>query len=836
MAVQPGVWGIDVGQCALKAVRLQMIDGQVVATAFDYVEHPKILSLPDADPDQLTREALEKFLSRNSLKGDTVVMSVPGQSGLARFVKLPPVEEKKINDIVRFEAKQQIPFPLDEVVWDFQKIGQNVISEGFVETEIGLFAMKRDMISRFMSHFTGVNIEVHVVQMSPLALCNYAAYDLLRKDAEGNGEAEPEAGEEPTPRGKTRCVVVLDLGTDNSNLVITDGQKIIWQRPIPVGGNHFTRALTKDLKLTFAKAEHLKRNAAKSSELGNILKALKPVLTDFVNEVQRSLSFFVNSHRAAHVAYMVGLGSAFKLPGLQKFLREKLQLEVRKPNNFNRLSGERVTADPVFVENLLSFPVAYGLALQGLGQARLGTNLLPHEIRFDREVRARKPWAVAAAATLLLGCAGMAGLYGAARGHVWGGYEGARTELGKSIEESADAVKKVKGKLTEIGKVKGEVDDATRDVQSVVAGKYEQSNWLRLNQYINQCLPVPGPTGNMMSASAPNQQIFWNTLESKDAWASYQRLLRGEPGAERMSDKLRESLPLVELEAVHCRFTDNLEGFFQKAKSETNNVIGRELEGMIEADKAEPPKGAGWVIELRGTTWYRGKKAETSTNNFLINTLLYNIANGARGKGGDTSANSDLALVEKVSDAVQGRVSHAFLYNTKESTAGGSFELINQSVLDSLIVSAGSGGGPGEGSTPQPGMPSPGGPGSPGTPGMPQGSQGGGASGAGLNSWSPVGKSGSSGSSPRTPGAMPPSSPYPGGKPPGGESGGTSSGTATGPKRTEFVLIFLWDEWTPSDKFISKAGEEDGVAAPTPNASGRRGGRPPAPRNPLPPS
>src|SRR5262247_2466788 len=113
MPIQPaGVWGIDLGQCALKALRVENVDGQLTATAFDYVEHPKILSQPDADPDQLTREALEKFLSRNSLRGDIVSISVPGQSGLARFVKLPPVEEKKIGDIVQFEAKQQIPFNL----------------------------------------------------------------------------------------------------------------------------------------------------------------------------------------------------------------------------------------------------------------------------------------------------------------------------------------------------------------------------------------------------------------------------------------------------------------------------------------------------------------------------------------------------------------------------------------------------------------------------------------------------------------------------------------------------------------------------------------------------
>src|SRR3954470_16774430 len=309
MAIQPGVWGIDLGQCGLKAIRLENIDGTLTATAFDYVEHPKILSQPDADPDQLTREALDKFLSRNVLKGDIVAISVPGQSGLARFVKLPPVEEKKIGDIVKFEAKQQIPFNLDEVVWDFQKIGSSQVTDGFaMETEIGLFAMKRDMVSRYLQHFKDVGVDVHLVQMAPLALCNYVAYDLLNK---GAPTGEPDSGDK-------QCVVALDIGTDASNLVITDGERIIWQRPIPLGGNHFTRALTKDLKLTFAKAEHLKRNATrpvdKTVDLKKILSSLKPVLNDFSSEVQRSLGFFTNTHRDAEIQYMVGLGNAFRLP------------------------------------------------------------------------------------------------------------------------------------------------------------------------------------------------------------------------------------------------------------------------------------------------------------------------------------------------------------------------------------------------------------------------------------------------------------------------------------------------------------------------------------------
>ena len=80
-----------------------------------------------------------------------------------------------------------------------------------MDTEIGLFAMKRDMINRFIGHFQAVKIEVHHVQMSPLALANFVTYDLLNKRGGIDGEAEAPAADAP---GKKKCVVALDIGTD----------------------------------------------------------------------------------------------------------------------------------------------------------------------------------------------------------------------------------------------------------------------------------------------------------------------------------------------------------------------------------------------------------------------------------------------------------------------------------------------------------------------------------------------------------------------------------------------------------------------------------------------
>ena len=66
-------------------------------------------------------------------------MSVPGHAAFARFAKLPPVEPKKVPDIVKFEAMQQIPFPLDQVEWDYQTF----VSPDSPDVEVGIFAITR---------------------------------------------------------------------------------------------------------------------------------------------------------------------------------------------------------------------------------------------------------------------------------------------------------------------------------------------------------------------------------------------------------------------------------------------------------------------------------------------------------------------------------------------------------------------------------------------------------------------------------------------------------------------------------------------------------------------
>jgi type IV pilus assembly protein PilM len=822
MAARPvGVWGIDLGQCALKAIRLEMQDGNIVATAFEYIEHPKILSQPDADPDELTRQALGQFLERNQIKGDLICIGVAGQAGLARFVKLPPVDEKKIADIVKFEAKQQIPFPLEEVVWDYQRLSRGEIVEGMaLETEIGLFAMKRDMVLRAIRQFKEVDVEVHVVQMAPLALCNFVAYDLLGKDVDAEED------------GSKSCIVCLEIGTDNSNLVITDGGRIIWQRPIPIGGNHFTRALTKELKLTFAKAEHLKRNAAKSPELKKILGSLKQVLNDFVGEVQRSLGYFTNTHRNAEIQYMVGLGNAFRLPGLQKYLQEKLQLEVRKLQKMERATGDAVTTAPQFSDNIMSFGVAYGLALQGLKQARLQTNLLPYEVRLERVIRGKKPWMVAAAASLLFGMC----LIAMASGMEKNALEDKAIEAeGKKLEQVA---KTAKDNEAEFNNHNEKLKKSEETLRRIGAGVDERMNWQLLHQYVNLC--TPQPNGKRLVDRAENRvealKVFWqNNKKAQKAWQDYQDRQTGKykdlptDKAMEMDKFIKENLIQVNVIGINAMFTEDLGPFYKKIIADGAELIGMHQyekdKVKAAADKDEAARKAdsdqdagksvaeaknapkdGWVVEIRGYTFFKQGPEE-----FVEATLLENLKYPSKVK--------DIAMTEALKNKIEKRVGYLHLYKRKTVPVPvpGRFEVVSKSYLPSLLkgdAAAGGLGGPaGPGGMPgMPGAANPRGGEMPG--GMPGAGAGGGGGGGdkekpnrdlwrpiGTEAASVIGEGGGGGGMGFPGGAMPG---FPGGAekpgpvmpqpfPGGGEVGKTKFEPKVVP-RYEFVIVFIWRE------------------------------------------
>ncbi len=372
-------WGIEVGAYAVKTMHLKQDGDDIKVEAFDVIPHANVLTAPDTDIDETIRVTLDQVLARHTIKkSSSVIVSVPGHAAFARFAKLPPVEPKQIPDIVKYEAVQQIPFPLEQVEWDYQTFAD----PDSPDVEAGIFAITKERLTPWLYNFKQADIPVHGVMLSPIAVFNALNFDL-------NLASFPDG------------TVLMDIGTQSTDLIITENGRV-WLRTIPIGGNRFTEALVRSFKLSHAKAEKLKKEATTSKYARQIFQAMRPVFVDLVQAVQQSLGYYQSLNRDTELARLIGIGSTFRLPGLQTFLKQQLQLDVKRLDQFTKLEvdGKQTAA---FSDQAITLAPAYGLALQGLQLESVSCNLLPREMLNKLAWKARQPWFLGAAAAVLVG-------------------------------------------------------------------------------------------------------------------------------------------------------------------------------------------------------------------------------------------------------------------------------------------------------------------------------------------------------------------------------------------------------------------------------------------------
>src|SRR5262245_37103700 len=329
----------------------------------------------------MIRLGLGQFISQKNLEGEHLVMSVPGHSAFARFAKLPPVEPKKVPDIVKFEAVQQIPFPIDEVEWDYQTF----TSEDTPEIEVGIFAITRERVQQRLGLYAEVGMSPESMTLSPVSVYNAMNYDL--SSASGGKLKGP--------------MVFIDIGTQATDVIVAESGRC-WIRTFPLGGTHFTEAIASAFKLSYSNAEKLKLEASDSKYAKQIMQAMRPVFSDLLQDLQRSIGYYQSLHRHSELTSRVGIGSTFKIPCLRKFLGQQLQIEVHRLDEYKRIAvtGREAAS---FAENAVNMASAYGLALQGVGSAQINANLVPVKTLRDQMWQSKTKWFAAAAAVVMLG-------------------------------------------------------------------------------------------------------------------------------------------------------------------------------------------------------------------------------------------------------------------------------------------------------------------------------------------------------------------------------------------------------------------------------------------------
>lgn len=333
------------------------------------------------------RRAIGELVGRMGVKGK-VRYAVSGQSVFIRFVKLPPLDDDNIEQLVTFEAQQHVPFPLEEVVWDYE------ILEADGEKEVVIVAMKGDALEDVNDGVNDTGLGTAEVDVAPMALYNSfrAAYPALDEPA-----------------------LVIDVGAKTSDLLYVEGNRF-FTRSANVGGAAVTTAIAKEFEIDFAEAEAHKTQGGlvalgggHTEQLDEATAALamciRNAMTRLATEIPRTTNYYRSQHGGSAPKKVFLAGGGANLPYAKEFFEEKLRLPVEYFNPLPAIQiGSGVDTDRLSRE-AHTMGELVGLGLRAVGKSKLNIDLVPSKVGEARAADKRKPFLIAAAAILIGGAA-----------------------------------------------------------------------------------------------------------------------------------------------------------------------------------------------------------------------------------------------------------------------------------------------------------------------------------------------------------------------------------------------------------------------------------------------
>ncbi len=403
-----------------------------------------IQSLGTQGAQESTREAtilkaLQEMLAEKGIKAKGVNVCAPGFNVFSKFVKLPPVDASKVTQIIQYEAQQNVPFPLEDVVWDYQILG----STAGGEMEVLLVAIKADIVEGLFRITETSGLRLQLTDVSPAALCNSFRYNY--------GELED-------------CTMLLDIGAKTSNLLFFEKGKV-FSRSINLGANSITQDFANESKLKYDVAEKLKIEEGfvslggayeepENPHQAAISKIARQFMTRLHIQVNQTMQFYRGQQGGSAPQRLYLSGGASVMPYTAQFFAEKLNVPVEY---FNPLRN--IQLDPAInLEELArvahSLGEVVGLGLRNLAHCPVELNLMPESTLRWQSFNQKKPYFIATVFSLVAVIAAM--------GFLFDRLAGVKADVLKAVESDVGPEKvkeeKFKKAYGDLKKTQGEVD------------------------------------------------------------------------------------------------------------------------------------------------------------------------------------------------------------------------------------------------------------------------------------------------------------------------------------------------------------------------------------------
>jgi type IV pilus assembly protein PilM len=368
---------VDFGAGSLKLAEFETNDEGGLALKSFVIKPLGLEGSVDATREAVILKALQETLAEQGIKGKNVNVCAPGFHVFSKFVKLPPVDATKVTQIIQYEAQQNVPFPLAEVVWDYQIMG----SAASGELEVLLVAVKSDVVEGLFRVTAQAKLKLNLCDASPAALCNAFRYNY--------GDIE-------------ECCMLLDIGAKTSNLLFFEKGKV-YSRSINLGANAITQDFAAEAKLKFDEAEKIKiaegfvslGGAYEEPENPNqakIAKIARQFMTRLHIQANATLQFYRGQQGGSAPQRLYLSGGASIMPYTAQFFAEKLNIPVEYFNPLRNLQIEPSVNLEELARVAHSLGEVVGLGLRNLAHCPVEMNLMPESTLRWQAFNQKKPY------------------------------------------------------------------------------------------------------------------------------------------------------------------------------------------------------------------------------------------------------------------------------------------------------------------------------------------------------------------------------------------------------------------------------------------------------------
>lgn len=385
MAAEP-ILAIDVGADSIKMAQFSYPGaGSIVLEDFEIFEYGSNVD-DETELQESVCQALQLFIRSTRLRAKKAYVCMSPQLIFTKFVKLPPVTDPaQLQQIVEFEAKQNLPFTMDEIVWDHQLVNGATSAD----MEALFVVVKRDLIERITSIIESTGRQTILVDSAPTA-----GYNAMRMNGIGENE----------------CAMLLNIGGRCSTLLFVDENRV-YVRSIAIAGHYITEQIAKEFNLSYRDAEDMKRRFGfvslggayeepESEVAATVSKIVRNAMTRLHGEINRSINVYRAQQGGRRPEKLYLAGGSSVLAYTPRFFEEKLRMPVAYLNPF-----QVVSISPAIDKNSLSdvahmFSDVIGVGMRGVSACPLEISLMPDSLKKEHVMRARRPYLYASAITL----------------------------------------------------------------------------------------------------------------------------------------------------------------------------------------------------------------------------------------------------------------------------------------------------------------------------------------------------------------------------------------------------------------------------------------------------